>query len=140
MASTDATTTVSNSAAPKLYTREEVRAHNSKTSSWIIIHDKVYDVTGFLNEHPGGEDVLLVVAGEDGTETFEDIGHSSDARQMMQPLQIGELVESETTKNQEKRNVNAMEDSSSASWRPWLIPLAVGVLATIAYRYILNAH
>lgn len=43
-------------------------------------------------KHPGGEEVLLEQAGQDGTEAFEDVGHSSDARQMMEPYKIGQLV------------------------------------------------
>uniref|UniRef100_A0A8C4SZN8 Cytochrome b5 type B n=1 Tax=Erpetoichthys calabaricus TaxID=27687 RepID=A0A8C4SZN8_ERPCA len=37
-------------------------------NTWVIIHDKVYDVTHFLDEHPGGEEVLLEQAGGDATE------------------------------------------------------------------------
>lgn len=44
-------------------------------------------------KHPGGEEVLLEQAGIDGSEPFEDVGHSSDARQMMEPFKIGELIE-----------------------------------------------
>lgn len=39
--------------------RSTVAEHNSSASAWIILHDKVYDVTKFLSEHPGGEEVLL---------------------------------------------------------------------------------
>ncbi|XP_046734900.1 cytochrome b5 isoform X2 [Diprion similis] len=77
----------------KLYSRAEVAKHNHSEDTWIIIHNKVYDVTAFLNEHPGGEEVLLEQAGIDGSEPFEDVGHSSDARQMMEPFKIGELIE-----------------------------------------------
>lgn len=45
----------------------------------------------FLLQHPGGEEVLLEQAGKDGTEAFEDIGHSSDAREMMKKYKVGEL-------------------------------------------------
>lgn len=32
------------------YTREEVQAHNMSKDTWLIIHDKVYDITSFLEE------------------------------------------------------------------------------------------
>jgi cytochrome b involved in lipid metabolism len=35
----------------------------------------------------------LEQAGSDGTEAFEDVGHSTDAREMMKKFKIGELVE-----------------------------------------------
>lgn len=44
-------------------------------------------------QHPGGEEVLLEQAGKDATEQFEDVGHSSDAREMMNKYKIGELAE-----------------------------------------------
>lgn len=48
----------------------------------------------FVNvQHPGGEEVLLEQGGNDATEPFEDIGHSTDARQMMESFKIGELIE-----------------------------------------------
>jgi len=53
----------------------------------------VYDVTPFLDEHPGGEEILLENAGIDSSENFEDVGHSSDAREMLEEYYIGELHE-----------------------------------------------
>lgn len=44
-------------------------------------------------QHPGGEEVLLEQAGQDGSESFEDVGHSTDARQMMGPMKVGEIVQ-----------------------------------------------
>lgn len=35
---------------PKTFSQEEVESHNTKTDIWIIIRDKVYDVTKFLEE------------------------------------------------------------------------------------------
>ncbi|CAG8810874.1 28027_t:CDS:1, partial [Racocetra persica] len=37
------------------FTVDDVAQHNTQDSIWIIVHDKVYDVTNFLNEHPGGK-------------------------------------------------------------------------------------
>ena len=44
-------------------------------------------------QHPGGEEILIENAGDDATEAFEDVGHSSDAREMLKDYLIGELVE-----------------------------------------------
>ncbi|VDL80003.1 unnamed protein product [Nippostrongylus brasiliensis] len=76
-------------------TRKEVAEHNSNKSTWFVIGNKVYDVTKFLDEHPGGCEVLLEVAGKDATESFEDVGHSTDARNMREEYLIGEIVEEE---------------------------------------------
>ncbi|XP_006568543.1 cytochrome b5-like isoform X2 [Apis laboriosa] len=123
----------------KFYTREEVAKHNNNTDLWFIIHNKVYNVTEFTT-HPGGEEVLLEQGGQDCTEVFEDIGHSSDARELMEKFKIGELVEEERTQeNNEFTEVSEINGSSGA-WRSWLIPIALGVLATLVYRYFIKVH
>lgn len=52
------------------YTKGEVAKHNSKDDLWIIISGQVYDVTGFLPDHPGGTRPLLNNAGKDATSVF----------------------------------------------------------------------
>lgn len=64
---------------------------NSLKEIWLVIHGRVYDVTDFLKEHPGGEEVLLEQAGADASESFEDVGHSSDAREMLKRYYIGDV-------------------------------------------------
>ena len=39
--------------------KSEVQKHNKDGDAWLIVHGNVYDVTPFLNEHPGGKKVLL---------------------------------------------------------------------------------
>ena len=46
------------------YTLSEVKAHNTAKSLWVVIKDKVYDVTPFLSEHPGGEETLIEQGGK----------------------------------------------------------------------------
>lgn len=43
-------------------------------------------------QHPGGEEILIENAGVDSTENFEDVGHSSDAREMLEEYYIGKNV------------------------------------------------
>jgi hypothetical protein len=47
----------------KVFQFSEVQTHGSPTDCWLIIHGKVYDVTKFLEHHPGGDDVLLSATG-----------------------------------------------------------------------------
>ena len=47
----------------KEYSREEVAKHNTAESLWLIVDSHVYDVTGFLNDHPGGQKPFLNWAG-----------------------------------------------------------------------------
>ncbi|KAK3154772.1 hypothetical protein QOZ80_2BG0194900 [Eleusine coracana subsp. coracana] len=78
-------------AGGKLYKFEEVRKHTERNDCWLIISGKVYDVTPFMEEHPGGEDVLLASTGKDATTDYEDIGHSASATEMMHQYCIGDV-------------------------------------------------
>ncbi|KAI9475878.1 MAG: FMN-dependent dehydrogenase-domain-containing protein [Benjaminiella poitrasii] len=52
---------------------EEVAKHKTKDDVWVIIHGKVYDLTQFLPEHPGGQKIIMKYAGKDATSAFDPI-------------------------------------------------------------------
>lgn len=74
------------------FSREDVAKHNTKDDCWVIIHGGVYDVTKYLDEHPGGPEIIQDVAGSDATEEFEDTGHSPEARDALKELKVGQVV------------------------------------------------
>ncbi|XP_030582297.1 cytochrome b5 type B [Archocentrus centrarchus] len=123
----------------KCYTFEEIRVHNMSNDTWLIIHDKVYDISSFLEEHPGGEEVLLEQAGADATESFEDVGHSTDAREMLQQYYIGELHVDDRKKDNVKE-VEVTKSGESSSWTMWLLPAVVAAVVGIVYRYYMFEH
>lgn len=125
----------------KTYTRKQVAEHNTNKNTWLIIHNNVYDVTAFLNEHPGGEEVLIEQAGKEATENFEDVGHSSDAREMMKKFKIGELIAEERTNVAEKSEPTWTTDAKAeeSSMKSWLLPLILGLIATLFYKYFFNS-
>ncbi|KAM6980633.1 cytochrome b5 type B [Aplochiton taeniatus] len=134
----------------KYFTLEEIKTHNMSKDTWLIIHDKVYDITSFLEEHPGGEEVLLEQAGADATESFEDVGHSTDAREMLDQYFLGELHEDDRKKEKSTVVVSALVSWPNASvlfpflntssWTMWLIPAAAAALVGLMYRYYLLEH
>ncbi|EGX52857.1 hypothetical protein AOL_s00007g193 [Orbilia oligospora ATCC 24927] len=80
----EATTATSSSAAPaskpdpkkfsipdKEFTMEEVAKHNKKDDVWVVVKGVVMDLTGFLEDHPGGANAILNFCGRDATEEFE---------------------------------------------------------------------
>ncbi|KAK1670930.1 hypothetical protein QYE76_059089 [Lolium multiflorum] len=79
------------SSSSKVFTLEEVAKHSSKDDCWLVIGGKVYNVTKFLDDHPGGDDVLLSSTAKDATDDFEDVGHSTTARAMMDEYYVGEI-------------------------------------------------
>ncbi|KAE8452925.1 hypothetical protein EG329_013197 [Mollisiaceae sp. DMI_Dod_QoI] len=74
----------------KLITRAEVAKNNTEDSLWFVIDSKVYDVTEFLDAHPGGEAVLMQVAGTDATDAFYNL-HRQEVLQKYASLCIGSI-------------------------------------------------
>lgn len=74
----------------KTFTRAEVAKHNTEDSVWFIIDTVVYDVTDFLDAHPGGEAVLRQVAGQDATVEFYNL-HRHEVLQKYSDLAIGTI-------------------------------------------------
>lgn len=64
-------------------------------------------------QHPGGEEVLLEKAGGDSTEDFEDVGHSTDARQLMAKYLIGELHDDDKILHDDKKNDDKRNNDKS---------------------------
>lgn len=71
-------------------TRSAVASHNTTDSLWCIIDHKVYDLSDFLDVHPGGSVVLEQVAGTDATETFYNL-HRQEVLEKYSSLCIGVL-------------------------------------------------
>ena len=71
-------------------TREEVAKNNTEDSLWCIVDHKVYDLTDFLDAHPGGNVVLQQVAGQDATSAFFNL-HRYEVLQKYSNLCIGTI-------------------------------------------------
>ncbi|GMT33619.1 hypothetical protein PFISCL1PPCAC_24916, partial [Pristionchus fissidentatus] len=126
----------------KQVTLEEVSKHNSMRSLWFVIGNKVYDVTKFVDEHPGGCEVLLEQAGKDATEAFEDVGHSTDARAMKEEYLVGEVVEADRKlysydkKPQQNWNTDADKDNKVRGQNGPLDALVTPALIAIAIALV----
>jgi cytochrome b involved in lipid metabolism len=70
------------------FTASEVANHNSASDCWLILDNKVYDVTNFIPSHPGGK-AILKWCGKDATEMFAK--HKESAKAMKEKFYIGEL-------------------------------------------------
>jgi len=85
-------------------TMQEVAKHNTASDAWIIIGNstnggpKVYNVTNYLDEHPGGREVLVLNLGKNADRRFEDNGHPPSARRELEKFLVGELVMTEEEK------------------------------------------
>ncbi|KAK2998005.1 hypothetical protein RJ639_025995 [Escallonia herrerae] len=129
----------------KVLTLAEIFIHNNSKDCWVIINAKcwiqtekhfnsslqAYDVTNFLADHPGGDEILLAAAGKDASEEFEDAGHGSAARLMLDEFYAGEMDPSITvtrSKYVPPKQLRENEEKSPgllAKLLPIPVPLAI---------------
>lgn len=69
----------------------EVSWHDNRHDCWIVVYDRVFDITSFINEHEGGDEVLLDQAGRDATTAFRGAGHGPAIYKRLEKYLIGEL-------------------------------------------------
>lgn len=77
------------------YTSSEVAKHNTRNDCWMIIINKVYNVTDYLSFHPGGVGAMLPYCGAEATRAFDtkDQGqpHSNQANSLLNNYFVGDL-------------------------------------------------
>ncbi|CDS39482.1 cytochrome B5 [Echinococcus multilocularis] len=119
-----------------VFSLEEVNKHNSENDCWIVIHDKVYDVSRFLDQHPGGDFVILESGGGYATEAFEDVGHSEAARRLLKEYCIG-VIDNNGKESSLKFSSNYSRDkkASFAGWTGALLPVLIATVAVAAYFF-----
>ncbi|MCJ1273259.1 hypothetical protein MMC21_001049 [Puttea exsequens] len=125
----------------KELTYKEVESHSGKKDLYVVVHDKVYDATSFVDEHPGGEEVLLDVGGQDATEAFEDVGHSDEAREILDGLLIGPLKRLPGDPVPSATSVNSIpstgkSDSAGLGVGLYALVFAGALVAFGAYKYL----
>lgn len=128
----------------KKHTLEDCKAHNKEEDCWLVISGKVYDVTQFLDEHPGGFDIVLAATGKDATEDFEEIGHSNAAREMLDKYYIGDFEggkeaanEVNATANTSVKQAKATKTNSSLQGILPFLPIIFVLIAILAgYQYL----
>lgn len=83
------------------FTATEVESHNNAKSCYITIGRNVYDVTEFVDDHPGGGDLILDYAGKDVEEIMKDEishEHTDAAYEILADYHIGFLAPEGTGK------------------------------------------
>lgn len=100
----------------------EVSKHNSSNDCWIIINNKIYNVTSYLNQHPGLADTITPYCGKQATQAFQtkDVGrpHSSYAASLLNNYLVGDLnqavTSNELTNKTQSTNSNPVTQVSTS--------------------------
>lgn len=91
---TVSTTISNNSTSTTLnkYTLAEVGSHKDKNSCWSVVNGSIYDLTSLFGKHKGGDDAILKICGQDGTELFnKKHGGQEKPEMILRSLLIGEI-------------------------------------------------
>ncbi|QPG76951.1 hypothetical protein FOA43_004345 [Brettanomyces nanus] len=92
-----------------LISKSELASHNTAESCWVSLYNrKVFDISQFLDEHPGGPEIVMEHAGKDITKVLSDSDthvHSESAYEMLDDgMQIGYLATDEEEKELLKKH------------------------------------
>ncbi|KAI9899784.1 hypothetical protein N3K66_006245 [Trichothecium roseum] len=136
--------------ATKEFTLQEVARHNTRKDIYVVIDEEVYDASTMIEDHPGGMEILMEVAGTDATEPFYGVGHSDDAKEELKGIKVGNLKRlpgdpklGEALPAQDPVSVPAKEshhpEQGGGSLASYTLILVAAVLATsygAAHQYI----
>ncbi|NXP06065.1 NB5R4 reductase, partial [Thinocorus orbignyianus] len=73
-------------------TEDELAKHDKKEDCWICIRGFVYNVTPYMEYHPGGEDELMKAAGTDGTDLFNQVHRWVNYESMLKECLVGRMA------------------------------------------------
>jgi len=78
-----------------LYTLQQVGEHNTEDDCWIVIENRVFDVTKLLPNHPGGHIPIVSVAGRDVSQVFHSFHPKKVGDYYIKQYYVGDIVEEE---------------------------------------------
>uniref|UniRef100_A0A8C5BC73 Cytochrome b5 reductase 4 n=1 Tax=Gadus morhua TaxID=8049 RepID=A0A8C5BC73_GADMO len=73
-------------------TEEELKKHGRRDDCWTCIRGMVYNVTPYMDYHPGGEEELMKAAGKDGTELFDQVHRWVNYESMLKECLVGRMA------------------------------------------------
>ncbi|KAF9888189.1 hypothetical protein FE257_009184 [Aspergillus nanangensis] len=117
-------------------TRSEVAKHGTRQSCWVAIHGSVYDVTEFLESHPGGPHVILGRAGKDATEAFDSVHDRELLGQTLPASAWRGTMDAESLSESNNSNMPSTFERSKASPPPLTSLINLHDFEQIAERYL----
>jgi len=86
-------TSPSTAPSTKPLTATEVAKHQTATDCWSVIKGQVYDLTSYVNSHPGGASLIKAICGKDGSSSFAgQHGSASKPNNVLAAFLMGPLV------------------------------------------------
>ena len=85
-------TTGGNASGQLMLSAQEVAKHNSASDCWSVVKGNVYNLTSYIQRHPGGQSALKNICGKDGSAAFSN-QHNNQGKpnNVLQGFLIGAL-------------------------------------------------
>ncbi len=100
----------------------EVSKHNSISDCWIIVNNKVYDISNYASSHPGGTRNIADSCGKESTRSYDTKGgagnsHSPSANTLLSKYYLGNLNQkiSQNTLNQNVKNAKSSSGTNNSN-------------------------
>ncbi|OAL31197.1 hypothetical protein AYO22_01230 [Fonsecaea multimorphosa] len=114
----------------------EIARHNDRQSCWVVLYGKAYDITDFLDAHPGGAQVLLKSAGQDATAEYESV-HSPDLVQQTLPsTSFRGFVDSDSIRKTQSTSKGRREQNLKTRFPPLRSLISVNDFEAVARQYL----
>ncbi|KAI8087043.1 uncharacterized protein B0P05DRAFT_487466 [Gilbertella persicaria] len=126
--------------ALKEFTVAEITKHQTADSCWVIYKNKVYDVTEFLEGHPGGDDLILDYAGKDVTEVMKDVlehEHSESAYEILEEYCIG-VVSKQLSLHEQRMQLLEEEEESKTFGKEDFMPHETDITSDVKNNQFLD--
>lgn len=102
-------------------TIDEISKHNSNSDCWMVIDNKAYDFTNYLNVHPGGAATIEPYCGKDGSAAFatkdKEKPHSQNADNLLNLFYLGDIGQKITDKKIQEIKVQAQNNLNISGGR-----------------------
>jgi flavocytochrome c len=84
----------------RIISKEELSRHNTANDCWVVLHNQIFDLTSFAEQHPGGSKTIHSLAGTDGTKFFDNV-HSEHILERLNDNIVGVLDKRDQIENDE---------------------------------------
>ncbi|KAH0861247.1 hypothetical protein HID58_089508 [Brassica napus] len=96
----------------RLISMDEVKKHKSGDSMWTVLKGRVYNISPYMNFHPGGVDMLMKAVGRDGTLLFNKYHAWVNFDVLLEKCLVGVLDDSKSKTKKEKTRMEFRGDAS----------------------------
>lgn len=76
------------------YSYDEIKNHNKENDIWVTYKDNIYDITYFIDRHPGGKDKIMLAGGgavEPYWNIYKQHYNCNVVQEILQPYHIGKI-------------------------------------------------